>query len=120
VKELVEENRIVVEEVTANRCEAVKKLDAKVRNTIIQCLTDKHLEYVRNAKTSREMMQSLENAKVLFSRLYLKNRLMSLKCNSESLQEYLVIFNKLIRDLESVEVNINEDDKVCHLIHDAV
>jgi len=54
-------------------------------NTIIQCLTDEHLEYVRDAKTAREMMQSLENV--------------------------------LQRDLESVGVKMDEDDKVCHLIH---
>jgi len=34
VKELVEENGIVVEEVTADRREAVKKLDAKARNIV--------------------------------------------------------------------------------------
>jgi len=55
-------------------------------NTIIQYLTDEHLEYVRDAKTAREMMQSLENV----------------------LQQ---------RDLESVGAKMDEDDKVCYLIH---
>src|SRR5436190_15534543 len=60
-----------------------KKQDAKAKSTIVQCLTDKHLDFVKDSKTAKQMMTVLENVferKSVFTKLYLKRKLLSMKC----------------------------------------
>ncbi|BES99547.1 Hypothetical protein2 [Nesidiocoris tenuis] len=94
--------------------------DALARSLIISCLTDKHLEYVRSASTAYEMMKNLQNVferKSVLSRLYVRRKLLQLKCKHDTeLQDHFVVFDSLIRDLESTGSKMDEDDKVCHLL----
>lgn len=95
-------------------------MDAKARATIIACITDKHIEYVKNAKTAREMLKCLDNVferKSVLSKLYLRRRLVQLKCSEDAdLQDHFVRFDEIITDLEATGAKLEEDDKVCHLL----
>lgn len=94
--------------------------DAKARSTIVKCLTDKHIEYVKDAKTAYEMMKSLESIferKSMLSKLYVRRQLLQLKCKDDSdLQDHFVKFDTVIRELESTGTTLDKDDKVCHLL----
>lgn len=94
-------------------------LDARAKSVIVQCITDRHIEYVKDAKTSFDMIQSLKGIferKSTLSKLYIRRQLLSLKCCGDSLQDHFMKFDGLIRDLESTGVKMDEDDKVCHLL----
>lgn len=84
------------------------------------CLTDKHIEYVKDAATAYEMMKSIESIferKSMLSKLYIRRQLLQLKCKDDSdLQDHFVKFDSLIRELESTGTKLEEDDKVCHLL----
>ena len=93
--------------------------DIKAKSVIVQCVGDKHLEYIKDAKTAKEMFESLSKVyerRSIFSKLYLRKKLLSLTYKvSESLEEHFVKFDSLIRDLENCMNNkLSEDDKVCH------
>lgn len=58
------------------------KQDSKAKSLIVQCITDRHLEYVKDAKTSFDMMKSLRNIferKSTLSKLYIRRQLLTLK-----------------------------------------
>ena len=97
-----------------------KKQDAKAKTTIVQCLTDKHLDLVKDSKTAKQMMTVLENVferKSVFTKLYLKRKLLSMKCEpNERLEDHFLKFDNLMRELESAGSKIDESDKVCHLL----
>lgn len=93
--------------------------DARARSIIVQCVTDKHLEYIKDAKTSEDMMVSLKNIferKSIFSKLYIRRKLLTLKCEGDDLQDHFVKFDTIIRELEATGSQIEENDKVCHLL----
>lgn len=101
--------------------ESNKKEDAMARSIIIQCLSDKYIEYVREKKTAKEMMDALGQVfqrKSILSKLYIKKKLLSHKLQPKTrLEDHFQIFDKLIRDLENVSKGkLEEEDKVCHLL----
>lgn len=62
--------------------------DVKARSIIVHCLHDKYLEIVKNYKTAKEMIVKLEERferKSVANKLYLKRKLINLKCNGEKL-----------------------------------
>ena len=77
-----------------------KDKNSKAKSVIIQCLSDKYLEYVKDKDTAEEMLISLENVferKSVFSKLYLKKRLLSMKFDGTSiLEEHFVKFDSLV------------------------
>ncbi|CAB3250908.1 unnamed protein product [Arctia plantaginis] len=92
---------------------------AKARNTIIQTLPDKYLEYVKSASTAHEMIENLKNIferKSTLSNLYLKRQLLSLKCKKDSVEEHFSKFDKLIKDIEINGTKMEEQDIVCQLL----
>lgn len=80
--------------------------DAKAKSIIVQCVTDKHLNIVKDAKTAKEMINTLKNLvqrKSVVSKLHLKRKLLMLKCrDTETLEEYFLKFDNLVRELEYV------------------
>lgn len=97
-----------------------KTKDAKARAVIVQCITDRHLEYVKDCETAYDMFVCLKNVferKSTLSKLYIRRQLLSLKCHdNEKLHDHFIKFDSLMRDLESTGCKIDEDDKVCHLL----
>lgn len=94
--------------------------DAKAKSIIVHCLSDKHLNLVKDAKNAREMLDILKKLfqrKTVVSKLHLRRKLLTLKCGDhEKLEDYFLKFDNLIRELESTGVKIEELDKVCYLL----
>lgn len=116
----VVEKKINLTGLTSEQKQEVEKNDARAKSIIVQCITDRHIEYVRNADSAFEMISSLKNIferKSTLSRLYVRRKLLTLKCDeNEKLQDHFIKFDGLIRDLESTGNQLEEDDKVCHLL----
>lgn len=98
----------------------IKSKDAKAKSLIVQCLQDKHLEYVRNAETAKDMIENLKKIferKSTLSALYLRRKLLCLKCKeNDDLGDHFNKFGTIIRELEETGSKLNEQDKVCHLL----
>lgn len=108
VREVLNQN---YEELSEEERKIYKICDAKAKSILIQCITDRHIEYVKDAKTAKEMICSLKNIferKSTFSRLYIRRKLLSLKCKDEDLQEHFVKFDTLIREIESTGTEMEE------------
>lgn len=94
--------------------------DNKAKSLIVSCVSDCHIDILRKCKTAREMIVKLESVferKSIFNKLYLRKKLLSLKCNSKkTMQEHFNDFDKIINDLEAAGCKIEESDKVCHLL----
>ncbi|CAH0721451.1 unnamed protein product, partial [Brenthis ino] len=98
----------------------LKKSDAKAHNIIVQALSDKHLEYVKESRTVYEMIENLRNVferKTTISNLYSRRSLINLKCKRhDSVEEHFNKFDKIIREIESNGTKMTEKDKVCPLL----
>ncbi|CAB0005156.1 unnamed protein product [Nesidiocoris tenuis] len=94
--------------------------DIEARNVIVMCVSDKHIEYIKDAKSAFEMFEALTNIfarKSVLSRLFIRRKLLQLKCSKNGdLQEHFLVFDTLIRDLRETGSAIEEDDIVCHLL----
>lgn len=116
VKILLEERGL--ENVLAFEPKPKKEDDA--RSVIVQCLSDRYLEYVKKCSTAADMIQQLDNIferKSVFNKLYLRKRLLALKClSTDKLQDHFLKFDTLIAELEATGTQINESDKICHLL----
>lgn len=96
-----------------------KLLDSKAKSLIVQCLTDRHLNLVKDASTSKEMLDVLKSTfqrKSVISKITLRRKLLSLKHTEGSLEEYFAKFDNIIRELECSGEKIEETDKVCYLL----
>ncbi|UYV73309.1 hypothetical protein LAZ67_10002666 [Cordylochernes scorpioides] len=94
--------------------------DAKAKYTLVQCLTDKHLDIIKDAKTAKEMMKALEiifERKSVLTKLTLKRKLLTLKCkHNEKLEDHFLKFDSIIRELDNIGSKMDESDKICHLL----
>ncbi|KAK9679691.1 hypothetical protein QE152_g39800 [Popillia japonica] len=94
--------------------------DAKAKAVIVQCVTDKHIDYIKDAKSAYGMIMCLKEVferKTTLSKLYIRKQLLLLKCSNDiELQDHFEKFDKLIRELESAGSKMDETDKVCHLL----
>lgn len=100
--------------------DAAKKLDAKCKSIIIQCIANSHLEYVKEKKTSFEMWSALETVfqrKGIASQLLLRKKLLTMKLKeSDSLDEHFMKFESITRELKSVGGKLEEVNVVCQLL----
>lgn len=95
-----------------------KKKDIKAKWIIVQCLSDKHLKYV-NVTSANEMVKSLRTIferKSIFNKLYLRKKLLTIKLGNNRMEDHFIIFDNIVRELESTRTKLDEDDKVCHLL----
>jgi len=92
----------------------------KVRSAIVLCLEDKVLRDVAKESTTASMWSKLESlyiTKSLAHRQFLKQQLYSFKMvESKTVIEQLTEFNKILDDLESIEVQIEDEDKAILLL----
>lgn len=96
------------------------KLDRKCKSIIVQCVANSHLEYIKHKPTSYKMWEALKSVfqrKGVASQLYLRKKLLTMKCGqSESLENHFVRFEEVVRELKSVGANLEDSDIVCHLL----
>ena len=92
----------------------------KARSAIILSLGDKVLRKVSKEKTAAGVWSKLESLymmKSLVNRLYLKQALYFFKMQEDkSIDEQLDVFNKLILDLENIDVTIDDEDQALLLL----
>jgi len=88
---------------------------AKAKSAIILCLGDKALREVVREKTAASMwlkLESLYMKKSFSNRLCLKQQMYTFKMTeSRTTTKQLVDFNKILDDLENIEVKLEEKDK---------
>ena len=88
----------------------------KAHSAILLSLGDKVLRQVSKETTASGLwvkLESLYMTKSLVNRLYLKQALYSFKMIEDKvLAEQLDMFNKLILDLENIDVKIDDEDQV--------
>ncbi|KAJ8892014.1 hypothetical protein PR048_004579 [Dryococelus australis] len=96
------------------------KKDTKAKSVIVQCLPDKYLDLVKDARRAKDMLKSLEEvfeSKSVFSTLYLNKKLLALKFKpKEKLEEHFLRFDGLVCDLENAGAKMDDTDKICHLL----
>ena len=97
--------------VTMTRAEKTEMVD-KARSAIVLCLGDKVLREVAKEPTAASMWAKLESlymTKSLAHRQFLKQQLYSFKMvESKAIMEQLMKFNKIIVDLENIEVRLED------------
>ena len=105
--------------VTMSRAEKTEMVD-KARSAIVLCLGDKVLREVAKEPTAASMWAKLESlymTKSLAHRQFLKQQLYSFKMvESKAIMEQLTEFNKILDDLENIEVNLEDEDKAILLL----
>jgi len=121
--------------VTMSRAEKTEMVD-KARSVIVLCLGNKVLREVAKEPTAASMWSKFEYlymTKSLAHRQFLKQQLYSFKMvESKAIMEQLTEFNKIIGDLENIEVHLedagalmvwccleDEEGDVSHLENDA-
>ncbi|KAJ8893965.1 hypothetical protein PR048_006566 [Dryococelus australis] len=120
-KQLLETTEINVEDIAEDKekKEFLKK-DAKAKSVIVQCLPDKYLDLVKDARRAKDMIKSLEEMferKSVFRKFYLKKKLLALKFKpKEKLEEHFLLLDSLARDLENAGAKVDDTDKIYHLL----
>lgn len=92
----------------------------KARSAIILCLGDKALREVAREKTAAAMwlkLESLYMTKSLAHRLCLKQQLYAFSMvEGRSMSDQIADFNKILDDLENIEVKLDDEDKALLLL----
>ena len=93
---------------------------AKAHSSLLLCLNDEVLREVAELETAIEVwekLQALFMRKSLANRLILKKKLYTLAMEEgEDVKKYLDTFNKVILDLKSLEVKVDEEDQAIILL----
>ena len=93
----------------------------KAKSSLILGLGDKVLREVKKEKTAAEIwkrLDSLYQSKAVPNRLYLKQRLFGFRMDEhKSLKDNKNEFLKIIQDLESISVEIDEEDQAVILLN---
>lgn len=117
---IVEKERDSDEELTQTQKDKLNLDNIKAKSIIIQCLTDKHLDIVKDEETAKGMMRKLENTfqrKSIFNKLSLKKKLLTMKLQrGEKLDDHFLKFDTVMRELENSGSKTEESDKICHLL----
>ena len=104
----------------AAKKEVLVKKEKKCKSLIIHRIADSHLEYVKDQKTAKEIFDSLVGTferKSIASQLFLRKSILTLKCpEGGDMEEHLLRFDKLVRDLQSAGVTMEKVDVICHLL----
>lgn len=95
--------------------------DRRVRNLIGMSVTDLVLRKVMKNTTAQSMWDALESQyqdKSLPNRFYLKQRFYSFKMEEDkNLDKNLDVFNKLVSDLGSLDVELSDEDQAVILLN---
>ena len=105
--------------------EKVLDMEERAHSAIQLCLADSVLREVCDEETAIGLWKKLETlymTKSLTNRLYLRQRLYTLRmAEGTTLHEHLDNFNKIIMDLKNADVKVDEEDQalilLCSLSH---
>lgn len=105
----------------AKQIEDFSKCDRKCKSQIIQRIADSHLEYAKDKQTAFDLWTLLCETferKGIASQLLIRKSLLSMKFDSknDTLANYFLKFDKLVRNLRSTGTKLEELDVVCHLL----
>lgn len=104
-----------------DKSEEFTQIDAKARSIILLCLGDKALREVSretSAVAVWEKLGTLYMVKTLANRLYMKQKLYSFRmAGDKSVLSQLDDFNKILDDLENIDVKLDEEDKALILLN---
>lgn len=109
-------------ESTATTAEQNKyyKADIRAQSIIVQGVSDKYLDIIKDCKSAREQFEKLKNIFVRtssFTKLSLWRKLVNLKHGAnENLEDHFLKFETIIRELKDQGSNLDESDQVCHLL----
>ena len=98
-----------------------KELEAKAVATIQLCLGDDVMYHVMDEESLAVVWLKLESrymSKSLTNKLYLKQRLYSLKmAEGLDLSQHINVFNQIIGDLKKVDVKLEDENKALMLLN---
>ncbi|KAM3338113.1 putative protein isoform X1 [Capsicum galapagoense] len=101
--------------------EEFDSLDKKARSSIILNLSDDVLREVASettAKGMREKLKSLYMKRTVENRLYLKQKLYTIRMDENtSILSHLDAFDSILMDLSNIDVKVEEEDQVVLLIY---
>ena len=93
----------------------IEEMDEKAHSAIQLSLDDKVLREVADEETAAGLWKKLESLymkKSLTSRLYLKQRLYTLKMREGTpVQEHLDEFNKIVLDMKNLDIKLEDEDQ---------
>uniref|UniRef100_A0A1Y1N9Z0 Retrotransposon gag domain-containing protein n=1 Tax=Photinus pyralis TaxID=7054 RepID=A0A1Y1N9Z0_PHOPY len=95
------------------------KKDKKCKSIIVQCVANTHLEYIKDKHSAFQMwgaLQAVFQRKGIASQIYLRKKLLTMKFDKGTLEEYFLKFEGTVRELKSVGAKLEDVDVVCHLL----
>lgn len=101
--------------------EAAQKSAKRCRGLIIQKIAESHLEYIKDKTSAYDTWETLKQTferKSVANQIRLKRKLLCMKFNSsqESLENHILKFDRIVRDLKSSGSTMEENDVICHLL----
>lgn len=98
----------------------IRKDEKKCVSILVQTIHDNQLEYVREKTLAKDMFDtlcSIFERKSVASQVLLRKQLLTMKYNeSDTMMDYLLLFDKRIRELKSTGATMEELDVVVHLL----
>lgn len=111
---------ILEAEKTATEHPKIKLKEKKCVSLLVQTIHDNQLEYVREKTLAKDMFDtlcSIFERKSVASQVLLRKQLLMMKYNeSDDMINYLLTFDKRIRELKSTGATMEELDVVVHLL----
>uniref|UniRef100_A0A0A9YV18 Copia protein n=1 Tax=Lygus hesperus TaxID=30085 RepID=A0A0A9YV18_LYGHE len=94
--------------------------DVKAQSIIIQGISDKHLDLIKDCKSAKEQLSALQKIFARtssFAKLTLWRQLFNLRSGvDDSLEDHFLKFDTIIRQLGELGSKIDESDRICHLL----
>lgn len=104
----------------ADKKSAFKPMDASARNLILQSVSDRHIGYIRDAKSAYQMMKNLSavfERKSTSARFMLMEKLFTIQYeHGEDLQEFFNKLDGIFTELTALGGKMDEQDMICCLL----
>lgn len=98
----------------------LRKKERKCYSLLVQRIGNDYLEYVKDKANPKEAWSSMCTTferKGVSNRMFLRRELLSLKMKeNEQLENHLLKFNKIVRQLKAVGANMEDEDVICQLL----